>query len=569
MRLEEKIRNNFSNEGDKLRILRSNNFFVQEGIESALLLNDGAHINNAFRFAEQNKSVLLSDAVKGNRARSLGDLPDSLVQKEIRFQEKMGELKKQLTDTKTQEEKDSIYNSMSQLNLEIDRFLISLKKKYPKYHALKYENITANAKDIQNLLDDKSLLLEYFISDSMLYLFAVSNKEVQLFPIKVKNEVLKNKVRRLRNSLSNYKIIINHPEKSYYNYTENAFWFYEKILKVALKDKKIENLIVIADGELGHLPFGAFLSQKAKEIDDENQGEAAINSFRELDYLIKDYNISYNYSATLWKNNLQRKNNGNNRKMLACAASYTPCDSSLLKLRLPYYFKLRTQLQPLPATNDEVLTLKESFQGDFLTDESANERSFKEIAPNYSVIHLAMHGLLDRKIPMLSSLVFSENLDSTEDNFLQAYEISKLKLNADLVVLSACETGYGKFEQGEGIISLARSFMYAGVPSLVVSLWQVNDASTAEVMKLLYENIELGMNKDAALRQAKLSYIVKSHGIMCHPAFWSPFIQLGDNSPINPENKYEAIIKMSGITLFLLLIIGVIYRKNKKSTESV
>ena len=88
-------------------------------------------------------------------------------------------------------------------------------------------------------------------------------------------------------------------------------------------------------------------------------------------------------------------------------------------------------------------------------------------------------------------------------------------------------------------------------------------------MKFLYENIELGMSKDTALRNAKMNYIERSNGIMCHPAFWSPFIQLDDNRPVDPENKYEAIIKMSVITLFLLLIIGIIYRKNKKDTESV
>ena len=90
---------------------------------------------------------------------------------------------------------------------------------------------------------------------------------------------------------------------------------------------------------------------------------------------------------------------------------------------------------------------------------------------------------------------------------MYAHEIYQLDLNADLVVLSACETGYGKFNQGEGVMSLARSFMYAGTPSLVVSLWQVNDQSTAIIMQLFYEKLEKGMPKDIALRQAKLEYL--------------------------------------------------------------
>jgi hypothetical protein len=107
-----------------------------------------------------------------------------------------------------------------------------------------------------------------------------------------------------------------------------------------------------------------------------------------------------------------------------------------------------------------------------------------------------------------------------------------MQLNADLVVLSACETGFGKFEQGNGTASLARAFMYAGVPALVVSLWEVNDGSTNILMQFFYKNLSAGMDKAEALRQAKLEYIGDAKGTAAHPAFWAAFIQLGDNRPI-------------------------------------
>jgi len=166
---------------------------------------------------------------------------------------------------------------------------------------------------------------------------------------------------------------------------------------------------------------------------------------------------------------------------------------------------------------------------------------------------------------MLSSLAFTENQDSLEDNFLQAYETSRMKLNANLVVLSACETGYGKFEQGEGIISLARSFMYAGVPSLVVSLWQVNDASTAAIMTSFYQNLADGMDKSVALQQAKFTYIKSASGIMAHPAFWSPFIQLGNSSPINLATKKSWLPwGIGGGVLILITFLGFASRNNRK-----
>jgi CHAT domain-containing protein len=113
-----------------------------------------------------------------------------------------------------------------------------------------------------------------------------------------------------------------------------------------------------------------------------------------------------------------------------------------------------------------------------------------------------------------------------------------MELNADLVVLSACETGYGRFETGNGIASLARAFMYAGVPALVVSLWQVNDQSTSIIMQNFYKHLANGKTKSAALRQAKLDYIkLVDNPIAAHPAFWSPFILIGDESPVQLQRK--------------------------------
>jgi CHAT domain-containing protein len=179
-----------------------------------------------------------------------------------------------------------------------------------------------------------------------------------------------------------------------------------------------------------------------------------------------------------------------------------------------------------------------------------------------------MHGLLDAQNPTLSALAFSEDGDSIENNFLQAYEISQMQLNANLVVLSACETGYGNFEKGNGLASLARAFMYAGVPALLVSLWEVNDQSTAIIMHSFYENLANGENKAYALQKAKLNYISQANNIAAHPAYWSPFIQLGDFSPIAiaPKSNGFNYIWVAAIGLaaaFAALFFGLLRKKNK------
>jgi CHAT domain-containing protein len=565
MELNKRTKNEMTGEKDKLRILKKMNFLVKGAIASSLLLsenNEQEYLYDAFAYAEENKSILLADAFKGNRARNLGDLPDSLVLYELGLQKKKKELDKNRLQTGTAAEKEAVMAEINELNFEVQAFKNTLKDKYPKYHALKYENITAKAREIQELLSPNTMMVEYFISDTVTYLFAITPELVEVFPIPISLKKLTIHIRKFRTALSDYNMIGNNKSKAYGLYIQSAHWFYKELLGMAFKDKAIENLIIVADGELGNLPFEAFLVEPGKE---------QLEQYDKLHYLVNDYNISYNYSATLWKENLSKSQLSTATKkgeLLACASAYPKLDSSVLQRRTPYLNKLRNALKPLPAAEKEIATLESIFQGDFLWGDSTNEKFFKEEARHYGIIHLAMHGVLHPRTAMLSSLAFTENGDSTEDNFLQAYEISRLKLNADLVVLSACETGYGEFEQGEGIVSLARSFMYAGTPSLVVSLWQVNDYSTAEIMKYFYQNLANGMQKDQALRQAKLYYIKIAEGIAAHPAFWSPFIQLGDSRSIELKAKgHEILWWIMSIGIVGLLVGGGFVLSRRKDSR--
>jgi CHAT domain-containing protein len=140
------------------------------------------------------------------------------------------------------------------------------------------------------------------------------------------------------------------------------------------------------------------------------------------------------------------------------------------------------------------------------------------------MVHFSTHGYLNEARPKFSGLVLSlPRSELQEDGLLSAYEIFNLKLNADLVVLSACETGLGKEVKGEGLMSLTRAFMYAGTPSVVVSLWNVNDQSAADLMIRFYRNLQTGMTKGEALRQAQLETI-RDNGF---PFFWAPFVLIG------------------------------------------
>jgi CHAT domain-containing protein len=526
-----RIRNQMPNEKDKLRMLSQSNVWM---LRSLKVLNQEDDKLKAFLCADQNKSVLLHQATKSEAAYRLGVLPDSLVWKDKKLLKKQSQLQAKLVEKRSKTEKDSLRNELNHINQNIEDFTKNIKKDYPKYHKLKYQQVNASLEEIQGLLDDNTALLEYAIADSVVHIFLVDKTQVQWTKSFVNNKELKNRIKALHHALNNYKIITKNKDKAYRKYTEQAHWFYLNLVAPALKDKKhIQNLILVTDGELGHLPFETFLIEKAPQL---------LTDYHELHYLVNDYNISYNYSATLWKENVEAPAPTNNGQILGLAANYNmKLDSALMDVRLPSDQWLRNALNSLPAARKEVEILQSNYQGFFAFDALASEKTVKEKASDFAILHFATHGILDAKRPVLSSLAFSEDNDSTESNFWQAHEISKIQLNADLVVLSACETGYGEFEAGNGIASLARAFMYAGSSSLIVSLWQVNDYATSVIMKNLYANLANGVKKDEALRQAKIQYMKSAKGVLAHPAFWSPFILMGNTQPVSIKRKGAAM----------------------------
>jgi len=553
IKLLERSKNELTEQEDKLTILEERSQWVLNYIK---VLDKEKEAHKALNIVEENKSVLLLDAASNKKAYSFGFLPDSLIQREIKLQKQYTNTKAALVKTLNTVEQDSIRTNLTNLSLEIDVFQKEVNTNYPKYAALKYKHQAIKAKEIQKLLDNQTAFLEYLIGDSVVYIFYVDKQEVKVHEFAISNQKLKDRIKTLQSALSNYELIFKNKKLAYKKYTEHAHWFYKHLVAPVLTDHKhIKQLLIVTDGELGHLPFEAFLvesvSQKEKD-------------YHQLHYLINDYAISYNYSATLWRDNIKSPNKKNNGQILGMAANYgIQLDSSKPEIRLPAEKRQRGILNTLPNAKKEVEALEKNFSGFFAFDMQASEKAFKEKSTNFAIIHLAMHGFLNHKEPILSSLIFTENSDSTENNFLHAYEISKMNINADLVVLSACETGYGKFERGNGIASLARAFMYAGAPAMIVSLWQVNDYTTSQIMKNLYSNLSNRLKKDVALQNAKLAYIKTAKDISAHPAFWSPFILMGDSKAIDLKIKGSPYFTYAAIGL-LLALGGLFLLKKKK-----
>jgi CHAT domain-containing protein len=206
-------------------------------------------------------------------------------------------------------------------------------------------------------------------------------------------------------------------------------------------------------------------------------------------------------------------------------------------------------LAELTGVKDEVNDILKIIDGNALFDEEATEYRFKYPDDSYKVIHVATHGIIDNENPMFSKLVFTEDTLHNEDGSLYAWELFNMKMDAEMAVLSACNTGCGKLRRGEGMMALARGFLYAGVPSMVISLWNVNDGSTAEIMKRFYHYLYLGLEKETALQKAKLDYLRDADDITANPYFWGGFIHLGKNNALQfgSSETPNRILILSGI----------------------
>ena len=279
--------------------------------------------------------------------------------------------------------------------------------------------------------------------------------------------------------------------------------------------------------------------------------------FRNLKYLVYDYSINYSYSSTLLYNYFEANKHAT-KKLLAFAPNYK------YKGNLLAQDGNEPNLMPLPGAKAEVENLSKYITSDLFVDSMAKEKNFKELAPQYDILHLAMHTILNDSLPMFSRLAFAHSTaGDTEDGWLNTHEIYNLKLNARMAVLSACNTGKGKLQKGEGVMSLARGFLYAGCPSIIMTLWEVEDLSGTEIMQTFYDLIAEGKDKDDALRLAKLKHIQNADPLKAHPHYWLGYVNIGNSEPLY-SNKDIYFILVIAFAIVLVSIDQLLRHRRKR-----
>lgn len=527
------------------------------------------YAGEAFRINEQSRSRSLLDLLAETDASITEGIPAELLKRKQEILDRRKDISDILTGINVFPQ--DLTKGPTELNSELERLEVEFSEieNQIRITSPRYATLTANsplslAAVQQNVLDDNTLLVEYALQADQSYLFAISKTAFNLFKLPgqanveklamdLRGQLVPGKLRRRIVSLNPGDTTgdLAMPENvAPFVAASNAL--YQVVLEPAAGLIKQKRLMVVAEGALNYIPFEVLL--KSPQIGD----------FSTLEYLVKSNEVIYAPSASVvGAISKQRLKPGGEAMLIIADPVFNSYDARNRKTSGdsggdPQVRGLGIQgaladvagapalgaspagreglpLARLRGTREEAEQLSKlaeasGVRADVWLDFDANEADFdKADLSKYRILHIATHSLLNAERPQFSGVVLSLVNNKTDDGFVRTDEVFNLRLGAPLVMLSACETGLTKERRGEGVVGLTRAFMYAGAPTVGVSLWSVPDKSTTELMTHFYKRLlrtDESTSPSSALRSAQLEMI--SDKRYSAPFYWAPFVLFGD-----------------------------------------
>ncbi|MEO0897580.1 MAG: CHAT domain-containing tetratricopeptide repeat protein [Bacteroidota bacterium] len=498
------------------------------------LENDPKWLRKLFEVSENARSLSLVQSWKEAEAFSLGGITKEEQDELKEIQQNLAVIAYQLSHSRKADlqlirewEADQAF-----LQTQEKIWYQKASKRYPFFEEKKYLQSTVVQEDIQDRLREGVAWIEFFQSREAVFAFFLSSNHFQVKKLNISGN-------ELTHILSFFQD--ENKLKGINSLLEPRQELYQKLLGSFDQLSSYPQWIILPDAELFYLPF---------EILQNDAGN-----------LIDQFRISYLYSGKIWiKTERDNQSSLPSTRSLAMAPEIVADQAWTAQLEET----VRSTLVPLQGAAKEIEEINKFFPGSAYAGLEATEALFRKTAKNFNILHLATHGIINRGEPLYSKLMFGPGNDSTPENDgqLHTYEIFDLELKAELVTLSACHTGAGTYEEGEGVISLARGFAYAGCPNLVMSLWQVPDEATAILMGKFYEELAFGKPKDLALQSAKQYYIENSPPEKASPFYWAAWVLIGDVEPIRQPFNWWFYL---GLGLGIMVIIGMFWLLRRKA----
>jgi CHAT domain-containing protein/Tfp pilus assembly protein PilF len=516
----------YQSEASKLRLLESN-YSIFTGAADAMYelyieTGEDVWLSDLIELSEKSRARIALELFQTVRARDFGNVPESVLKQEQELNEQVTFFFQQLhleqeKGLDADSESLKIYqDSLFYARRELMEFTANLEDDYPLYYAVKYDQSIADTDMIQSLIGPDESILLYVYGNDDIYGLVIENNRIDIKKLG-SHDRIDQMADLLRHSILNM-------DDSLFKQTSHEL--YLALFEPLEEFLNGQSLIILPDQKLHYLPFEVLLTS-----------ESAGTDFHRLPYLVRDYQIQYAPSATVF-NTMQEQRPQEPRNLMAFAPFIdTGVDAAEFTddHGLQRYI---SGLSPLPLTEFETTEISRIFEQrrgvrDFFFPNRATvykgedahiQRLMTPAVQNYSFLHFATHAFVNENRPELSGIMFNGGNPGSED-ILYVGDIYNLRLNADLVVLGACETGLGTIRKGEGLIGFTRAFIYSGTSNLVVSMWRVNDQPTSRLMINFYQQIHNGHSYGSSLQQAKLDLI--NNPETSHPIHWAAFILNG------------------------------------------
>jgi CHAT domain-containing protein len=556
IKLLNKLRRTYRKEGSKYQLAGLAQEFSQQASLVCYQLYEITkkqdYINRAFDYVEIAKGSILLEAIRDLKARKVANIPDSLIQKETAQKIEIAYLKGEIYyEVRQGKFKDidrlvMLEKELRDKNKLHEKLVHSLEQEYPKYFALKYDYSTASIDVVQTALQNNEVMINYLMLDSFILVFSIEQDELtcQLVP---------HKLDKTNGSIIKFLKSIRKNETQDIQYAGS--YLYELLIKPLGENLANKDLIIIPDGFLNNIPFEVI----------------PIREEGEIEYLNEHHAFCYNYSATLYLTSKDAfKTVKAPQKIVGFAPDFSLLDSIIKNGDSLSNIVADLNLDPLVYASQEVIALQKLFETNSMGIIGAHctETTFKEVAKEYGVLHFATHGIVNHNDPMFSSLAFLT--DSLNDGLLHTHELFSLELNAELVTLSACNSGVGKLYAGEGVMSIAKGFAYSGAPNMIMTLWPVSDQATEAIMSFFYQYLKEGMPKHKALQKAKLDFIEEYNVGRSHPQLWGGLIVIGNTNAVVSLTEAKSglwiWILLGSLLILLISFFGIKKRINGKTT---
>lgn len=474
------------------------------------------YLKKAFELMEYNKAVLLSIQIKQDHWQNKQE--DHAYQRQEQSLAKVNLLEQKWK--KAEQEQDSLRAA------ELQQQLFSAHRSYEQHQDETYQSLQyhrpIDLSLLQQQLTKEQSIINYFYGKNYIYIFNISAEQTQLLQVGLEFKEDIAQFSKYLLSLEESKLKL---ARSCQEFDQAAFALYQTLIP----QPSSAELLIIPDGQLNYLPFESLTTQALPKA----------KGYHQLHYALYQHTISYAYSATSYYYQQYQHKNQTNSQILGFAPNY---DNNL-------------KLSTLKANIQEVQFLEKEYSGAYYYNEKATKKVFQTESKHFNILHLASHGYADNHELQQAKLFFAQESPDSFSAVLYPHEIVQLPLQADFVVLSACKTAIGYWQEGEGIMSLARDFMYAGVPSILTTLWQINDQSSSQIIQDFYQELRTAP-KHKALQLAKQHYIEQASAFRAHPYFWSGYILVGNTNRLDIGHPFSRKIwYICGLSLFLLVAV--------------